>query len=138
MFDSKQRSPRSAGAGYRGPPRDTAQPHMRLPDNNKHGVSMACRVEQAGIHSTPPPAHEVGTDRADIDKQGIDFEYIRTICENDAYECEIDISPESFAEHRRSHWPTHHFGPAFEHYANIYEVVNSLMLWEPGWFSQQG
>ena len=114
----KQQIPQSAV------PSGTAQTNTPLPPDNKHRPDLIQTSESPDEMCTPALNNDDGN-RATTNDYGIDFSYIRTVCESDNLECDVDLSPSTFAEHRCPEWPTEAFGPTHQHYAKIYNAVAS-------------
>ena len=55
----------------------------------------------------------------------IDFSHIRELCEKDRLQCDVDLTPHVFAEHRRDSWPDPDFGSANACLAEIYNSVKA-------------
>ena len=69
-----------------------------------------------------------GAARATDKNVGIDFPHIRELYEKDKLDCDIEITPDVFSEHRRLNWPSPVFGSAYDTLTDIY---NSVRSWCP-------
>ena len=117
---SKQNiAPRSDDA-----PRSVAQPQSA---DRAHASGNGDAHARIVVGSRDPHLHPHMSERAGIDKH-IDFSYIRHLCEVDRTIPLVDLTPQSFAEHRRAEWPLSDFGAAHEKFTNIYEAVRATGL----------
>ena len=107
------------------PLRSTAQPHSPLPPTTQHGGPVTVG-SAAHVVKTAPPAHNNSdVEGAPTSIHGIDFRYIRTVCENDKLDCNLDLDPNNFAKHRRECWAAQALRPTHHHYARIYDAVTA-------------
>ena len=89
-------------------PRSTAtaaQSHLSCPPGFEHGRHQ-CGHNAPRVATGPPTAVPGSPDEcAPNVPPAINFEHIRDLCEIDKSVCDVDLSPVSFAEHRRAAWP---------------------------------
>ena len=103
----------------------TAQPHSPLPPTTQHGGPVTVGSATHVVKTAPPAHNSSDVERAPTSIHGIDFRYIRMVCENDKLDCNLDLYPNNFAKYRRECWPAQALRPTHHHYARIYDAVTA-------------
>ena len=88
------------------------------------------QAQRGSVHSSSEDdaGRRAQTDRTSTTQgKSPDFDYIRSICETDAPNVEVDLSPQAFKHHRQSWWPSMAAsGPS--QLVRIYELVRESGL----------